>query len=151
MIFSGLDAWSVILALCSVVMLIEGAIIIRSLVVFRRAPWRFIIAVIPLAVGLWSFLVAINAPNVYSMIPSTQLHWALGLYNYAHAIIDGAIRACQIQVGITAAVFALVLLLERVFGVKYAPSLTSQGGHPSPVMMHQYEATRHAREHYRVY
>ncbi|HJT57194.1 MAG TPA: hypothetical protein VJ761_11915 [Ktedonobacteraceae bacterium] len=156
MIFGDLDFWLIVLMISSLVLFLETAVLVRSLAVSRKASWRYSIVAIPLAVSIWSLLVLMNIYNVYSMLPPRGIHWDFALYYRVHMTIEDAVRMCQVQVGIAAGVFMFVLLLERVLGLKYVPSASSQSSYLSPAamyqaVMHQNEQNGYARARHRLY
>lgn len=156
MIFGDLDFWLIVLMISSLVLFLETAVLVRSLVVSRKVCWRYSIVAIPLAVSIWSLLVLMNIYNVYGMLPPPGIHWDFAVYYRVHMTIEDAVRMCQVQVGIAAGVFVFVLLLERVLGLKYIPSVSAQGGHLSPkvmyqAVMHQNEQVGYAGARHRLY
>jgi hypothetical protein len=65
MAFNNIYIWPLILALCSLALFVEAALLVHVLVSTRQAFWRYLPLVIPLAVSAWSFAVTWNTLNLY--------------------------------------------------------------------------------------
>ena len=112
--FNNIYIWPLILALCSLVLFVEAALLVHMLVCTRQAFWRYLLVVIPLAVSAWSFVVAWNTLNLYENLSNlTHLHLDPVLYRMIKAMVSQAISTSQVQAGITMAVFILMLFVER--------------------------------------
>ncbi len=104
--------WPLILALCSLALFVEAALLVHVLVSTRQAFWRYLLVVIPLAVSAWSFAVTWNTLNLYENL-SNLTHLTPTLYHMIKAMLSQAISASQVQAGITVAVFIAMQFVER--------------------------------------
>jgi ABC-type transport system involved in cytochrome c biogenesis permease component len=111
--FNNIYIWPLILALCSLALFIEAALLVHVLVSTRQAFWRYLLVVIPLAVSALSFAVAWNTLNLYENLPPSGLHLDPTLYHMIKAMLSQAISASQVQAGITVAVFIAMQFVER--------------------------------------
>jgi hypothetical protein len=107
--------WSVVVSVCSFALFVEVASLVRVIILTRPALWRYLFAAIPLAVSILSFIVAWNALNVDEYVAATFSHGFLapGLAQTLREMVAQTISACQIQAGITVAVFIMILFAER--------------------------------------
>jgi hypothetical protein len=114
MAFNNIYIWPLILALCSLALFVEAALLVHVLVSTRQAFWRYLLVVIPLAVSAWSFAVTWNTLNLYENLSNlTSSHLTLTLYRMIKAMPSQAISASQVQAGITVAVFIAMQFVER--------------------------------------
>ncbi len=112
MAFNNIYIWPLILALCSLALFVEAAMLVHVLVSTRQAFWRYLLVVIPLAVSAWSFAVTWNTLNLYENL-SNLTHLTPTLYHMIKAMLSQAISASQVQAGITVAVFIAMQFVER--------------------------------------
>jgi hypothetical protein len=112
MAFNNIYIWPLILALCSLALFVEAALLVHVLVSTRQAFWRYLLVVIPLAVSAWSFAVTWNTLNLYENL-SNLTHLTPTLYRMIKAMLFQAISASQVQAGITVAIFIAMQFVER--------------------------------------
>jgi hypothetical protein len=102
--------WSLAVTTCSIALLTEGARLVHVLFVTRQRLWWYLLAVMAVAVSIWSFAVALYTSNKIEYLASvTHIHinraWWL-------AMISPLNHTYQLQIGITIAVLAILLFIE---------------------------------------
>jgi hypothetical protein len=119
MFLNNLPFWSLTLTMCALALLVEAAGLVRGFFVERQAFWKCSLILLPLAVSIWSFVVAISAVSVNIRFPR-GIHMSPMAYHSIQMAMAGAIIVCLLQVGKVVAVFVLMLFLERKLHVRYA-------------------------------
>ncbi len=114
-----LTAWSTLLMFCSLVLFIEAISLARALSDSQRDSGRFFLWLIPLAVSMCSIMVALLGVTLLSNLPAPFVHMSFSIYQHIRSVLRTALELCQIQVGISIAVFILLLFLERMLGIRY--------------------------------
>ena len=118
-----LTVWSILLMFCSLVLFIEAISFARALSDSQRDSRRFFLFLILLAVSMCSIMLAVHTAALASTIPLPLAHVSMSTMQYIRSVFRTTLEVCQIQVGISIAVFILMLLLERMFGIRYVSFL----------------------------
>jgi hypothetical protein len=129
MFLDDLTFWSLTLTMCALALLVEAAGLVRGFFVERQAIWKCSLILLPLAVSIWSFVVAMSAVSVNIRFPR-GIHMSPMAYHAIQMAMSGAITVCQLQVGIVVAVFVLMLFLERKLHLRYAYPFLRQARRP---------------------
>ena len=108
--------WLFLLMICTLVLLVETAGLIRGLLTTRRVRWSSFFIMLPLVVSVWSLVVSFDIANrIVAFSHIGDIHFTIELYRQllmaAHQIISDS----QLQIGLIVAVFILTLLLEKFF------------------------------------
>jgi hypothetical protein len=104
--------WSFVVTICSIVLLTEAALLFHVLFVTRQRLWRYLLVIILVEVSLWSFAVAFDTSNKFeylSLVTHVHINRAWWL-----ATISPLIHALQLQIGLTIATCALMLLIRSM-------------------------------------
>jgi hypothetical protein len=110
--FNDPNFWTFVVTMCSIALLTEAARIIHVLFVTRQCLWRYLLAIIPIAVSILSCIVVWNASKAFgnlSLVTHLHINQAWWL-----ARISPLIHALQLQIGISIVVFTILLFVERM-------------------------------------
>jgi hypothetical protein len=102
--------WSFVLTMCSIALLTEVARLVHVLFITRQRLWWYLLAVMEVAVSIWSFAVALYTSNkieYLSLVTHVHINRAWWL-----TMISPLIHTYQLQIGITIVVFAILLFIE---------------------------------------
>jgi hypothetical protein len=107
--------WPAVAMVCAVVLVAQGASLIRMLFRARQARGWYLLAAIPFAMSIWAFSVGWHAGTIYQfMLSFTGIHDSPMFWWRVMMMIDQANQMCQIVLGATVVVFlAFHLLLMR--------------------------------------
>ncbi len=112
MTLNDLQTWSFILIVCAFVLFIQTLLVLRTLILMRPFPLRFLpIIFIPLAISIWSFVVSSIGYDVASLLPP-HVHVSAATYQQYENAITQAVIARQILTGFTVIVIVLFALFE---------------------------------------
>lgn len=106
--------WSFIVTMCSIALLTEASLLFHVLFVTRQRLWRYLLVIIPVAVSIWSFAVALDTSNkseYLSLLMHRQLDF--GIYHGLKEIAARLVLAYQLQAVITISVFIAMLIIRR--------------------------------------
>jgi hypothetical protein len=103
--------WSLVVTMCSIALLTEVARVVHVLFITRKRLWLYLLAVMAVAMSIWSFAVALyTSNNIEYLSLVTHFHitraWWL-------AMIPPLIQTCQLQIGLTIVFFAILIFIER--------------------------------------
>ena len=112
MFLDNLHFWASIAFFCAFALFVEGVLLVRILFLTHQRLRKYLLAMFPLLVSIWSFIVVLNALNVPPPY-WTSLHFSPVLYHMLVTFITQATFVCQILTGIMLIVFIVVLLIEK--------------------------------------
>lgn len=114
MTLNDLELWSFILAVCAFVLCIQTLLMLRTLILMRPFPLRFLpIILVALAISMWAFIMSLSDYDVVSLLPPPHIHLTEALYQqYANAIAHAVIIR-QFLTGFTVISIGLLALIER--------------------------------------
>lgn len=112
MSFNDVQTWSFILIVCAFVLFVQTLLVLRTLILMRPFPLRFLpIILIPLAISIWSFVVSLSGYDATSLLPP-HIHVTLAMYQVYENAITHAVIARQILTGFTVIVIVILALFE---------------------------------------
>jgi|GEM_PF-4754513 len=114
-----INLWMTILMLASLILFIEAAALVRSLLRQRRSWWQYLLILLPLSVSIQSFAVAQQTPRFTSIPP---IPVTLAYYLAWEASFRPAIAHEQFQTALAVGVFVITLVVERMLHLRYIPS-----------------------------
>jgi hypothetical protein len=113
MTLNDVQTWSFILIVCAFVLFMQTLLVLRTLILMRPFPLRFLpIILIPLAISVWSFVVSLSGYDVTSMLPP-HIHVSVAMYQLYENAITQAVIARQILAGFTVIIIVIFALFER--------------------------------------
>ena len=115
MSFNAPNFWFFVVTMCSIALMTEVSLLVHVLLMTRQRLWGYFLVVIPVAKCIWSFTVVWYALNTeYLLLPYTGIHFSGHDRLVFIRTISPLIRLCQLQIGITIVVFAILLFMERI-------------------------------------
>ena len=114
MTLNDLQIWTFILVVCAFVLFIQTLLVLRTLILMRPFPLRFLLlTLIPLAVSIWSFILSLSDYDVASLLPPPNIPVSSAMYlRYEHAISQAVITR-QFLTVFTVIIIAVFALFER--------------------------------------
>ncbi|MEO8971629.1 MAG: hypothetical protein ABI406_08535 [Ktedonobacteraceae bacterium] len=114
MTMNDLQTWSFILIVCAFVLFVQTLLVLRTLILMRPFPLRFLpIILIPLAISIWAFVVSLGGYDATSLLPPPHIHVSVAMFQPYENAITQAVIARQILTGFTVVIIAILALFER--------------------------------------
>lgn len=111
---SDLQIWSFILTVCAFVLFIQTLLVLRTLILMRPFPLRFLpLILIPLAISIWSFIVSLSDYDVASLLPPPNISVSPAVYQQYENVITQAVITRQFLTGFTVIIITILALFER--------------------------------------
>ena len=111
---SDLQIWSFILTVCAFVLFIQTLLVLRTLILMRPFPLRFLpFILIPLAISIWSFIVSLSDYDVASLLPPPNISVSPAVYQQYENAIAQAVITRQFLTGFTVIIITILALFER--------------------------------------
>ena len=111
MFLDNLHFWASIALFCAFALFVEGVLLVRILFLTHQMRRKYLLAMIPLLVSIWSFIIVLHASIVFSYW--IGLHLSPLAYQKLHVFIMQSIGVFQIQIDIMLIVFIVVLLIQK--------------------------------------
>lgn len=115
MSFNAPNFWLFVVTMCSIAMMTEVSLLVHVLLMTRQRLWGYFLVVILVAKCVWSFTVVWYILNTeYLLLPYTGIHFSGHDGLVFIRTISPLVHLCQLQIGITIVVFAILLFVERI-------------------------------------
>ena len=111
MFLDNLHFWASIALFCAFALFVEGVLLVRILFLTHQMRRKYLLAMIPLLVSIWSFIIVLHASIVFSYW--IGLHLSPLAYQKLHLFIMQSIGVFQIQIDIMLIVFIVVLFIQK--------------------------------------
>lgn len=115
--YNDLQTWSFILIVCAFVLFVQTLLVIRTLILMRQPPVRFLpyllIVLIPLAISIWAFVFSLSGYDATSLLPQTRTHVNSAMYQPFENAITQAVIAHQIMTVFTVIMIVILAVFER--------------------------------------
>lgn len=114
MTLNDLQTWSFILIVCTFVLFVQTLLVIRTLILMRQPPVRYLLIVlIPLAISIWAFVVSLSGYDATSLLPPPHIHLTVAMYQPFKNAIAQAVIAHQIMTVFTVIMIVMLAVFER--------------------------------------
>src|SRR5260370_23288751 len=115
MSFNTPNFWLFVVTMCLIALMTEVSLLVHVLLMTRQRLWGYFLVVILVAKCVWSFTVVWYILNTeYLLLPYTGIHFSGHDRLVFIRTISPLVHLCQLQIGITIVVFAILLFVERI-------------------------------------
>lgn len=117
MTYNDLQTWSFILIVCAFVLFVQSLLVVRTLILMRQSPMRFLpyllIVLIPLAISIWAFVVSLSGYDATALLPPPHIHLNATMFQPFKNAIAQAVIAHQIMTVFTVIMIVMLAVFER--------------------------------------
>jgi hypothetical protein len=117
MTYNDLQTWSFILIVCAFVLFVQSLLVVRTLILMRQSPVRFLpyllIVLIPLAISIWVFVVSLSGYDATSLLPPPHIHLTAAAYQSFENAVTQAVMTHQIMTVFVVIMIVMLAVFER--------------------------------------